>query len=391
MICAICGFVRGGMVALNPKLEILPEWVLAAEALLARPGIAVVLGASDSGKTTLCRILAEHWRIAGRTVGLVDADIGQSSIGPPATAALAIISPSCPLTPHPSPLTMYFVGSTSPPGHFLPHILGTQTLVQNAINQGVEIVLVDTTGLISGAAAASLKWYKLQAIRPQYVLALQRQGELEPILRLVEGQSDLKIHRLPVSAKAVRRSHAARRAYREERFREYFASASQHDLAWKDVRFSRLWLGSGRRVGSGDLTVLAKSLETKPMHGEVLGEEGLVFVRGPFSRAAPYQVRNVLQVSDVLVIDVAELRGTLLGLHDQEAGLLALGILQDCDPARERLLVLSPLQDPCRVRTLAFGCLRLEASGKELDETCGPQELRSSPMVRIRDPRDIDA
>ncbi len=94
------------MVALNPKLEILPEWVLAAEALLARPGIAVVLGTSDSGKTTLCRILAEHWRIAGRTVGLVDADIGQSSIGPPATTALAIISPNCPLTPHPSPFTM---------------------------------------------------------------------------------------------------------------------------------------------------------------------------------------------------------------------------------------------------------------------------------------------
>jgi polynucleotide 5'-hydroxyl-kinase GRC3/NOL9 len=353
---------------MNPEVEILPEWERAAEAVPARPGVVVLLGASDSGKTTLCRVLAEHWTTAGRTIGLVDGDIGQSSIGPPGTLGLAIISPDCPLTPHPSPLAMHFVGSTSPPGHFLPHILGTQTLVQSAINQGAEIVLVDTTGLISGAVAASLKWHKLQAIRPQHLLALQRQGELEPILHLMEGQADMQIHRLPVSARVARRSHATRRAYREERFREYFASASQHDLQWKDLRFSRLWLNTGRRVSRDELAVLGEPLQTTPLYAEVLGEEGLVFVRGAFSRAALYRVRSALQVTDVLVIDVEQLRGTLLGLHDQEGTFLALGILQDFDPEAERLQALAPLQDPSRVRTVAFGSLRLEASGKELGE-----------------------
>jgi polynucleotide 5'-hydroxyl-kinase GRC3/NOL9 len=279
----------------------------------------------------------------------VDGDIGQSSIGPPATVGLAMFLPNAPLSPVSRPL--YFVGSTSPPGHLLPLILGTQALVQTARDQGAEIVLVDTTGLISGAVAASLKWHKLQAIRPQHVLALQRQGELEPILHLVEGQANLQIHRLPVSGKAARRSHAARRAYREERFLEYFASASQHDLQWKDLRFSRLWLNTGRRVSRDQLAVM---------------EEGLVFVRGAFTRAALYQVRNALQVTDVLVIDVEQLRGTLLGLHDQAGASLGLGILQDFDPERERLQALTPLQDPTQVRGVAFGSLRLEPSGKEL-------------------------
>lgn len=347
-------------------VEILPEWGRAADAILARPGGVVLLGASDSGKTTLCRILAEHWTAAGRTIGLVDGDIGQSSIGPPATVGLAIISPDRPLTFHASPLTMYFVGSTSPPGHLLPLILGTQALVQTARDQGAQIVLVDTTGLISGAVAASLKWHKLQAIRPQHVLALQRQGELEPILHLVEGQANVQIHRLPVSAKAARRSHAARRAYREERFREYFASASQHDLQWKDLRFSRLWLNTGRRVSRDQLAVMGEWLQTTPLCAEVLGEEGLVFVRGAFNRAALYQVRNALQAADVLVIDVEQLRATLLGLHDQHGACLALGILQDFDPERERLQALTPLQDSTQIRGVAFGSLRLESSGKEL-------------------------
>jgi polynucleotide 5'-hydroxyl-kinase GRC3/NOL9 len=354
------------MIGSSSGLEILPEWEQAAEAILARPGVAVLLGASDSGKTTLGRMLAERLTAAGRIVGLVDGDIGQSSIGPPTTVGLAILSPGHRFSVSPVPRFLHFVGSTSPPGHFLAHILGTQALTQTAITQGADVVLVDTTGLIQGTPAASLKWHKLQALRPQHVLALQRETELEPILRLVEGRSGLEIHRLPVSARVVRRSHAARRAYREERFGEYFASAASHDFQWKDLRFSRLWLNCGRRVGREERTVLGKSLQTMPLYAEVLGEEGLVFVRGPFSRAALYQVRNALRVSDVLVIDVEQMRGTLLGLHDGAGVFLALGILQDFDPEQESLSVLSPLQDPPPVRAIAFGAVRLDASGKEL-------------------------
>jgi polynucleotide 5'-hydroxyl-kinase GRC3/NOL9 len=119
-------------------------------------------------------------------VGLVDGDIGQASIEPPTTVGLAIFRPNDPLPPDPSPLTVYFVGSTSPPGHFLPLILGTQSLVQAAIAQGVEIVLVDTTGLILGAPAASLKWHKLQALRPQHVLALQSSPPFHPWPRKIK-------------------------------------------------------------------------------------------------------------------------------------------------------------------------------------------------------------
>jgi len=229
-------------------------------------------------------------------------------------------------------------------------------------------VLVDTTGLILGAPAASLKWHKLQALRPQHVIALQCEGELEPILRLVEGLAGLEIHRVPVSSRVVHRTQAARRAFREARFREYFAQAKRHDLDWKDLRFSRLRLNTGRRLGREELAVVGVSLQTMPLYAEVAGDEGLVFVRGAFSRAALYQVRNALQVSDVPVIDVEELRGALLGLHDGDGAFLVLGILQDFDPQQETLRVLSPLRDPGGVRGVAFGSIRVEASGRELGE-----------------------
>jgi polynucleotide 5'-hydroxyl-kinase GRC3/NOL9 len=223
--------------------------------------------------------------------------------------------------------------------------------------------------MILGPVAASLKWYKILALQPQHILALQREEELEPVLRLVEGQGEMEIHRLPVSSRAVRRGHASRRAFREERFREYIASAIQHELAWKDLRFSRLWLGTGRRVDHEELIVLGASLQTMPLYAEVTGDEGLIFVRGPFSRASLYQVRNALGVSDALIMDVEQLRGTLLGLHDRDGAFLALGILLDFDPERGRVQVLSPLRDPGRIRSVAFGSLRLDPSGRELGES----------------------
>jgi polynucleotide 5'-kinase involved in rRNA processing len=73
-------------------------------------------------------------------------------------------------------------------------------------------------------------------------------------------------------------------------------------------------------------------------------------------------------VEDVLVIDVEQLPGSLLGLHDQDGAFLALGILQAFDPEKETLRVLAPPLDPIRVRGVAFGSIRLEPGGSELGE-----------------------
>ena len=57
---------------------------------LLQTGICLILGGSDTGKTTLAaaltKLLAKH-----QPVGIVDADIGQSHIGPPTTAGWAVV------------------------------------------------------------------------------------------------------------------------------------------------------------------------------------------------------------------------------------------------------------------------------------------------------------
>jgi polynucleotide 5'-kinase involved in rRNA processing len=48
---------------------------------------------------------------------------------------------------------------------------------------------VDTTGTISGVIGQTLKYHKVELIRPDLVLALQRGGELEPVSGCCAGSS----------------------------------------------------------------------------------------------------------------------------------------------------------------------------------------------------------
>jgi len=90
------------------RLEVLPEWEAAAGRFLELGGAVMVLGAPDTGKSTLCRYLVYRAFAAGHPAALVDLDLGQSHLGPPTTLALALILPA---TWHPQSLALW-----TPPG-----------------------------------------------------------------------------------------------------------------------------------------------------------------------------------------------------------------------------------------------------------------------------------
>ena len=59
------------------------EWFGLLDVLEEEKGVAILLGATDTGKSTLAKFLISHLCKRGLKVGLVDADIGQSFLGPP--------------------------------------------------------------------------------------------------------------------------------------------------------------------------------------------------------------------------------------------------------------------------------------------------------------------
>lgn len=165
------------------QIEVLPEWESAARRFLAAGGIAMVLGAADTGKSTFCRYLIYRSYLAGEPAALVDLDLGQSHLGPPATLGLGLFPPRRPGDDGLFPEGVYFIGQTSPVGAILEVAVGCRALVDQAARRGVSRVVVNTSGLVQGLAALRLKRAEIELLKPSLIFALEREGELEPLLR----------------------------------------------------------------------------------------------------------------------------------------------------------------------------------------------------------------
>ena len=265
-------------------MEVPESWRRAAKEIAERPGAAVVLGPSDSGKTTFIGYCLRELSGSGQTVAVVDADIGQSSVGPPTTVGLALFDSSeGPGEPPWPAVEIRFVGEVSPPGHLLQLTAGTATLAAGARERGSRTVLVDTTGLVRGDAALALKRAKLSLIGPAHIVVL---GADESVERIVAPYVPVStVHRLEAPSSCRRRSLEERAANREALFRAYFSGAEEMDVDGSGFRACQL-IGL---AGAGDRTMALAAVTE-------VGAKGAT-VRTPLPAADRERVKAI-QLSD---------------------------------------------------------------------------------------------
>ncbi len=258
-----------------------PEWFEIAERLERHAGKILLIGASDTGKTSLSRFLVETLVRSGREVCLLDADIGQSTIGPPATVSMRFYHEEEDLHCI-SPDYMSFIGVFNPSKRIRQMLRAIRVLYDIARERPTVRIIVDTTGLVSGRIGFYLKTGKIRLIRPDYVVALQRTHELEHILSAVEGS---RIIRVPVSPCVKERTRQYRINYRNRRFREYFQDLSIHSLSLHDISLVyRDRIYKPAEIFIKDNTVLGLNSESDITLGLGLFDgigEGKIFITTP--------------------------------------------------------------------------------------------------------------
>ncbi|MFQ5813651.1 MAG: Clp1/GlmU family protein, partial [Anaerolineae bacterium] len=138
-------------------------------------GTIMVIGESDTGKTTFARYLFLQLCRCHSRVAFLDCDVGQSTLGLPTTMNLALSGSEPSAFPPGGDTLSYFVGATSPRGHMLPTVIGARKLQQKAQELGAEAIVVDTTGLVSRAAGGgALKQWKIELLQPSVLVGLAR-------------------------------------------------------------------------------------------------------------------------------------------------------------------------------------------------------------------------
>jgi len=139
-------------------------------------GVYLFLGAADTGKTSLISNIAARLA-AKRTVAIVDADMGQSHIGPPGTVGWAIAIAGQEDLSKLNVEGIAFVGNTSPVGHLL-QLTGEVELCLERAKIKAKTVLIDTPGFVSEAAACVLWWEIARILKPKAIITVSRQNEL---------------------------------------------------------------------------------------------------------------------------------------------------------------------------------------------------------------------
>jgi polynucleotide 5'-hydroxyl-kinase GRC3/NOL9 len=199
-------------------------------------GTVLVVGATDTGKTTLARYLYQRLGAHHDRLAFVDGDMGQATLGPPTTMTLALSRLNDDSFPPAGPCFRVFVGDISPGGHLLPTVIGAHKLVEKAREGGATAIVFDTTGLVDEThGGGALKRALVDLLRPEIVLALQRGIELEHLLvPLRRGHRTRVIDRRVVGA-VQRRDVTARQKHRAEQFRRTFVAAASLMVNWLDL------------------------------------------------------------------------------------------------------------------------------------------------------------
>ncbi|MFN3480199.1 MAG: Clp1/GlmU family protein [Thermodesulfovibrionales bacterium] len=204
-----------------------------------RKRVIMVIGASDSGKTTLVWSIARSLKERFRTA-IVDLDMGQSRIGPPTTIGWAMMAPDIEDWAELNVRDFYFTGTVTPLGNLLPAITGARLMTERALNSA-EKVIIDTTGLISEPAGPVLKHHKIDILRPDIILAVELSNELSHILDPLRFNRKPDIVRVPVPPGIRIKTQPRRGEYRFERMINYLKGAEEISLD-KDrigIRYTR--------------------------------------------------------------------------------------------------------------------------------------------------------
>jgi polynucleotide 5'-hydroxyl-kinase GRC3/NOL9 len=281
------------------------SWIVAVETIKVfkkKPMVTMIVGKSDSGKTSFCTYLTNILVNAKQKTVILDGDIGQSDIGPPCTIAYAIITENLTALYESKLENAYFVGVTSPSLSMDRTIRAINAMKEETMGVAVNFLVVNTDGWVEGEEAVKYKVQLAGILKPDMIVCIQQKSELDPLLAALKKRKIIKIN----SSIAVKqRSTETRRALRERSY--------------------------AKHLKDGNLKIF-------PL--------------------------NQLTVEDVsLPIRTEEKQGSLLGFYDARNKFLGLGVLRDINLTRKTIKVLtSVVKKPSRV---IFGKVRLDENLKE--------------------------
>jgi polynucleotide 5'-hydroxyl-kinase GRC3/NOL9 len=206
--------------------DTVPEsWVKVAQTVLSTLNkrlVVMVLGKADSGKSSFCTYLLNCLVSAKRKVAVLDGDMGQSDIGPPCTVDYAVTTKSVTELYELQMDNTYFVGVTSPVRAIAKTLDGINALIKEIVTKQPDVVIVNSDGWVLGEDAVKYKTQLAHYLKPDLIVALQMDTELEPLL---DNLKDYTITKPESSNYTSQRNPDKRKKLRQINYAKYLQGA----------------------------------------------------------------------------------------------------------------------------------------------------------------------
>ncbi|MEM2429359.1 MAG: Clp1/GlmU family protein [Nitrososphaerales archaeon] len=290
------------------------------------PRKVILIGETDSGKSTLATYLINLALSKGLRVGIVDGDVGQNDLGPPGSVCAKIVEKPIFDLRDLSADRLNFIGVTSPRYKMVENILmNSLSDLVNDISRVVDLCIINTDGYVSEGGIE----YKLNLVnnlKPDLIIYLKSiEGEFELYKRLIEYLSLDKVMVAERSKKFVKS-----RSERIER------RVSQYHKFLRDSKRIKINLNSLKLNFLGNIYSENQIISEGLMK---IGSNGSLIINQSMSE-------NVIKIQDnykIVLMSRASLQGMFiaLGIKDCVKGF---GIIQRVFPNFDTN-ILTPIED----------------------------------------------
>lgn len=340
------------------------SWDDAAKEILSlnKPVTVMVVGGMDSGKTSFCTFLANEAVMKKWRTSVIDADLGQSDVGPPSTVGFNFVTEPVKDLFEIDAQDAVFVGSTSPSGVINKVIEGLTRLKDRVMEAGVDFLVINTDGWVEGEEAAAYKVRLAEKVGPSAVVGMQRGNELTAILNELHG---VKVFVIDSPQLIQPRSREKRKLLRELSYKKYLKGAKMQSFSLSWIKVKDSLFGAGGPLPHKRLETLANLLGTRPIYSE----ETVTAILAVLSKSKAVTEEQIKDVEEyfgkrVKVIREGDEEGLLVGLKDEEDNFLGIGILHGVDYKRRVLKVYTPVSE--KVSMLCFGQIKLDKNCREI-------------------------
>jgi polynucleotide 5'-hydroxyl-kinase GRC3/NOL9 len=341
------------------------SWEDACNTILAstaRPVVVMIMGEVDSGKTSFCTYLANRALKEKRRVAVIDADLGQSDIGPPSTIGFSRLT-----QPIRDPFLLRaekacFIGTTTPSGAITKVIGELGKMKDKYLKEAVDFLVINTDGWVQGEDAVRYKLQLIKRVAPNIIVGIQQKEELTPILTNLHG---IKVVYVESPSAIKRRGREKRKILRELSYKKYLKGAKVQSFPLSWIKVEGIPLVASPSPSRKKIEKTMERLGVNPIHCEETSRS-IVIILGKTQRIKPEQISSIEEElgKKIKLVREGDEQGLLVGLHDERERFLGIGILSRIDYKRRVLQVYTPVT--ANVASIHVGQVKLDRKGKEI-------------------------